>query len=337
MSGKKPNKRMVRKGVFWLRFFGVLEVLTGLMFVAAAFGCFSAMPEPGPFVGTTPMARIGYMIAGAFSVLVAVPNLVVGIGSLLIKRWARTMALVLAWGLLLQFGLGFVLGLLVNFLPAMVDFSGFSVALSLVTAGISSFVTILFSIPVLLPPVFVVLVYSSRSARAALDARNPGTRSMPIPLAFGVLLFALGVCGVCGLAAARMPVPLFGIILTDAALFGYLLFLTCAYVYFGWGFYHRQRLAWTCAMSLLSLMIFSSIVTLFILPPDEFMALALGETSRYLASNEMAGYFKIGEVIGIGVGIFELAFFLFLKRYFSRPKKKARIRIKDFDTATVSG
>lgn len=91
----------------WLHIvFGILGVLLGLVVLLILMGVGWAVPERD----ATAILFIVGIVVMVFAALVSAPGIVVGIGLLQYRSWARVLALVLAFLNLPTFPLGTILG-----------------------------------------------------------------------------------------------------------------------------------------------------------------------------------------------------------------------------------
>lgn len=237
---------------------------------------------------TAEQSSIGGMLyALLFYVFIALWFVVMGVGSMAARRWARALSLTTAW-------LWFVTGLF-----SMLPWSGFfhSVyARSAMMGGVppemarpvSYGITAFMLFGSVFLPGLMVLFYSGRHVKATCEHRNPEpswTDNCPLPLlavAIGVLLwggvvglgiFAMGISGVFGF---------FGTVLTGVPARATGLLLTACSIWIAWGVYKLRTSAWWGAVILTVLLYLSMIITFLRLGTDGFM-IALGAVEEDLA------------------------------------------------------
>lgn len=251
-----------RKG--WLVFFGVVEILMGLVcllllgamllvFVFASNGTAGAAAMP---LKTLIGALFMYGLAAAFFITM-------GIGSILTRRWARAIMLMLS-ALWLSFG-SIVLIMMFSLLPLM--FNGPAMNGQQVQPGIAAAakaITVVFSIIffVIVPGVFF-LFYRSPNVKATCKQRDPkrSWTDRPLPV--------LSLSFVSGLMAIGMTITLFtnivlffGIILTGIPAMIYEVTFGAIAAWSAWHLYHQRMQGWVAVAGLSVLGMLSWVVTL---------------------------------------------------------------------------
>lgn len=236
--------------------FGILELLLAvacLGFVAMVLLAGRMRPPnaPSPQASLLPAALTYVVLAVVFGCL--------GVGSILARRWARTLSLVVGWFWLLVGVVGGVC--LFFFVPRM--FATLPEAppgarvtvMGCMAAGWGLFLVLL--------PIGFVLFYGSRNVRATCEARDPQPRwtdRCPTP----VLALAL-MSGFAALSfvvySFRPAFPVFGRVWTGAP--GTLLFLLFALLEaaVAWGLYHLRPAAWWARLGLWLLNLGSTVYT----------------------------------------------------------------------------
>ena len=214
--------------------FGILELLLGLACLGFVPLVLLARQAPSPRAGMIPAALTYVVLALAFDWL--------GTGSILARRWARTLSLILGWFWLLLgfFGGVFLLYLLPRVLAAMP--TGPPRARAAGFGCLAAF----WSLGFVLLPFGFVLFYGSRNVRATCEARDPRPRwtdRCPAPVLALVLMSALAAVTFVAYSFHR-AFPLFGRVWTGAL--GILLFLLLALLeaVIAWGLYHLRPVAW---------------------------------------------------------------------------------------------
>jgi hypothetical protein len=159
-----------------------------------------------------------------------------GVGSILARRWARTLSLALGWIWLLSGLVGglFSLVLLPRIFAAMPQTGGPDMT------GVAMGCAIAVIVPVLiLLPLAFVLFYRGRNVRATFEARDPHPRwtdRCPFPVLVLALLAAFAVLP-CALNALHPAVPLFGRLLTGPPGAAAMLLFALLQVALAWGLY----------------------------------------------------------------------------------------------------
>lgn len=202
---------------------GVFEIIIGLIYLLPMAAMM--LPEVTQSVPDAAMAI-------AILAVMAVISIWLGVGTLMARRWARALSLLIAWGWL---GAGLAIlayGLFAqNVLPGMV---GMIVLITLVAAAF-------------------VLFYGGKNVKATFEARDPRVRwtdKCPLPVLVLSLSYALiAVSALIGLYADT-PIPFFGALLTGLASKAYYLLQLTLAAYLAWGTYRLARNAWVISVVL---------------------------------------------------------------------------------------
>jgi hypothetical protein len=208
--------------------------------------------------------------------------IILGIGSVRGRRWARDLTLigsayVLAFTLL---GAPFVVWMVSRFLAREPSLSGQGASFGCAVLGPLVFILLLLA----LVPLAFLFFYARRDVRATVERLDPDpgwTDRQPLPLLAAALFFAAGAVGwLPALFSPVVPVP--GAILTGntARALVFALGLGCAVV--AWGLYRGLRGAWVAA---LVLSVAGTVFWLWTLRDIDVQALqrAMGATEEELA------------------------------------------------------
>jgi hypothetical protein len=221
--------------------YGWLLIVSGslcLLFVLLT----TAIVLLAPPTAGAPAAGRALVFNAVFYTAVGVALIVLGVGSIRARRWARSLALVVAW---CWFALGLCsLLLLAIMLPRVfaasaVPSSAFTCGIVLVVGGVGVLMVAL--------PLLLALFYRREDVRRTVEARDPSpswTDALS-PTMLAVFL-ALVVGGFAAFAAipTSEAFPIFGVIVTGmtarllVVAFGVLSFLLA------WGTWRRSPLAW---------------------------------------------------------------------------------------------
>lgn len=259
-----PPPRQFRDRRTGLLIFGILEILLGaacLLMVGIAFlGQVMLSRKQETALNSRmllPAIFVYFALAGAFVWL--------GIGSILCRRWARALLLILAW-IWLCIGV-FTVPLTAFFMPRILSSpppNGQALPHGLLI-GIMVFQLIFITLTMVVLPGALVLFYQSRHVKATCEARDPvgrWTDACPLPV--------LGVACMSWLGAVSMlifPVayngalPVFGTILSGLS--GTLLALGLAGLWFwlGQSWYRVKAVGWWVLLVTLIILAVSNVVT----------------------------------------------------------------------------
>lgn len=302
---------------------GAILGLAGLFEAVIATAAFPEVQEAG---GEIPKG-FGFFMA-ALTVLPAIAFIWLGVGSVLARRWARALALVLGWSWLILGVLGLV-GV-VAFMP------GFSEAAREASAGqalsdqdlamigqVVKVFTVGFSLVfMVLLPLALVLFYRSPNVKAtceALDPKERWTDRVPLPVLGLVLLLAFGAvqCGIGALGPFR-AVPIFGTMVHGIP--AVILFVAVGLVLalLARGAFRLDARAWAAALALSLLGLASSLITSARMVPEE-LAEAMRIQGAY-ADAVPEGFLRGSTTLlltAVG-GLVWVGFLIYLKRYFPR-------------------
>lgn len=240
-----PDYRDLR---FCLILFGVFLVLGGglCLLLAAFLLVLPALPLPKGEVG------ISYQMMGpaaVFYVLLGIAGVWLGIGSILCRRWARTLLLLanIFWLVCGTMGFLFMLFFMGEMREQMQITSGGEAPppsillivqlISLVTAGI---------IYVVIPGIGTWF-YSHRSTRLTCEAHDPKVRwtdRLPTPLLGLILLNGFMAVSFAGMAIFLPVFPAFGTYLSGISAMILMLLIGGIYTACTWGLAHRRLAFW---------------------------------------------------------------------------------------------
>ncbi len=233
--------------------FGILQII---------LGSFCALMLPMMILGTIASAvtsqdtaqaiNIKMMIPGIlFYALIAAWFIIMGIGSVKARRWARAIILVSSWLWLIcgVYGLVFVLLML----PNMFDQMGESGEIPRAAFVIIKFVMIGFmAVFYVIIPGLLVLFYKGRDVKATCEYRDPQIRwtdKCPLPV-LGVSMVSVfwAVSMLSMMVAYGGTIPIFGVILSGIPGAIVLLALALLLAYTARGTYRLDIKAWWCAL-----------------------------------------------------------------------------------------
>lgn len=226
-----------------LIFFGLVEFVMGglcLFFVAIMMvGVFAGIAQPGangPFPATQAIASgTLYLVAGAVL-------LTLGVGSMMARRWARDLSLVMSWMWLI---LGVCTGAAMAFMmPRLMP------ALPREQAGAGQFVLgcmfVFFGLFGIVVPLAMALFYRSPNVKAtcqALDPRPRWTERVPL-LLLGLCLWMLFSAITMASMSAYAVLPLGSQIVTGPIAIVVYCAIGALLLYVSWGLYRLSIIAW---------------------------------------------------------------------------------------------
>lgn len=247
--------------------FGVLTILGGCLCALSAF-----MAALTPFIlahsPNPPPVRPSPWFAMLINSALAALFIWLGIGSIMARRWARTLLAVLSWSFLV-FGVG---GLAVFAVmapqlkqamaaaappnqPAMSD-----AAQNGVLFGMLCF----FGFLMVLGPLVWALFYSGRNVKATCEAQDPVIRwtDAAPPAVLGISLWLLfAAVSLFTMASAYPAAPFFGVLLSGIVARLYYLGSGCIWIYGAWALYRLDRRGWWTIFLVMIAGAVSSIIT----------------------------------------------------------------------------
>jgi hypothetical protein len=253
-----------RKGL--LIFLGVIQIIFGvisaLIFLLSIIGLlFMSNPDLENSRQINPSSAV---LGSLFYMIMAVVFVVLGIGSIQTRKWARALSLVLSW---FTFLMGvFVFIILFILLPGILDRMPLNenynpVVMTLAKVFIYSFILIFL---VLLPGVFI-LAYQSKSVVATVQKYNPKqswTDKYPLPIiAVSFMVFFHSMVPLFS-AINGWVMLFFGIILTGIPTVMLLLLNAVFCIYLGIQIYKLKLRIWYYLIGFYSFWILSFMVSL---------------------------------------------------------------------------
>lgn len=247
-----------RKG--WLVFFGIVEIIIGvvcLLFLGAMLLASSKVAAR-----TASMPLQGLISAMFMYGLSALFFIVIGIGSILARRWARAI-MVMVSALWFVFG---TVGIIMMFSLLPRIFSGPAMNGEQLQPGIvvvvKAIIVVISVVLFFIVPGVLFLFYRSPNVKATCEKRDTKRRWTDRPL----LVLSLSL--VSGFIALSMAVtlfsnvvPFFGIILTGIPAMIYKVTFGAVAAWSAWHLYHQRMLGWLAIMGLSVLGLLSWAVT----------------------------------------------------------------------------
>lgn len=232
--------------------FGVVQLLMALGMVLMAAFQFMMVAGAERFAppGSVPASKWTLLGGGFVFLALAVVAVVLGIGSIRCRRWARSLNLLLAslglaMGVLASITLGFLMPRMMRTMESQMGATsaGFGFV-------IGCMAVVMVFMYLIVPAAFVVF-YRSRHVKATCEFYDPEPRwtdRRPLPVLAGASMLLLGTASVVT-PAMGLGVPLFGWIATGAAAWLIAGGFSLASAVLAWGFFHRRRWAWLGALA----------------------------------------------------------------------------------------
>jgi len=252
----------------WIRFFGVIELLIGFLALGIIFLFFivNFLLTKGTLQPKLQIFILFYNLI--FFGLSSAIFITCGIGSLMIKKWARAVMLVL-------FCLWLIIGILAYVSLLMLQGKYFlSGGVSPETFYITTMI-ILLIIYIVIPAIFVIF-YTRRNVRKTFEYYNPGlswTDKTPLPVLGLSLFFIFVSLGYISNSFLKI-LGFFGMLLTGpVALYASLCFAVI-YIVLAFGLYKLKMAAWVLSLIMHIFWIASGIVS--------FLKIDMNELYNYL-------------------------------------------------------
>jgi hypothetical protein len=306
-----------------LTLFGVFQILIGCVCAFMALGVVVSVmaPMPGAIQDRSLNARL--MIPGIITYLeLAVAFIWLGAGSILARRWARALIVILSW-LWLTMGVAAMIAMVVM-LPAMgasMQQQG-KIPPQMVVVTQVIIVAVLAGIYVLLPVLFL-LFYQRASVRATCQWRDPQTRwtdRCPAPVLALSVVLAYSAMSMPTSAVYGCVAPFFGVLISGAAGAAVLLLTTLLSALLCWGTYRLKMAAWWGALLLGIAGTVSTALTFSRVGSMEMyekMGLS-GSQLEMIQKTGAAEWVSMARGVSIMAGIVLLGYLLYVRRYFVR-------------------
>jgi hypothetical protein len=221
-------------------------------FLLAILGCLSALLIPMMFFAAAagaagaPALRVVLPAAGLYG-LAAILFISLGVGSILARRWARALTLVLAW-IWLAFGIASFLTVAV-WMPSMFQAAappGNQVPPQAMMFVLVFTLAIMGCMYVVLPGI-LVLFYQSKHVKATCEIRDPRVRwtdKCPLPVLALSVLLGFGAYSMLFMFSYGPLVPFFGVLLKGVPAIVTTLAVSALFAYLAWATYRLQIAAW---------------------------------------------------------------------------------------------
>ena len=270
----------------WLVFFGIVQILLGLlvgMFVPfMMLGAFVSRLAPGG--GMRPGQAISSIAVYGF---LSLAMIVLGIGSIQARRWARALTLVSSWYGLIMGTLGTVLvtavlpvamkGAVAQMQQTGSDAPSPEVSTAVMAVMLTVFIVIMAFFLIVVPLAFVIF-YSRSDVAETCRTRDPVERwtdRAPLPVLGASMVLFFGAVYILFTAVSTPIFPFFGRYLTGMPAAFCMVVVAVIDIYLAFAFYRGQVASWWIALVTLSIRVLSALIT-------------------YARADVMQGYAKMG-------------------------------------------
>lgn len=295
--------------------FGVLEIL---------IGCFCALMLPLMWVGLTMGAKAtgtpvdhgtilsGVLIYGGMAVVFVW----LGIGSIMCRRWARALLLIVSWSWLLVGVI--IVGFFVTFLPRIME---------TVQPGpgkaVFSVMFVFFALIFLVIPGALTVFYQGRNVKATCEARDPVRRwtdACPLPVLAASLWLGMGaLCMLPMPLAYKSVLPFFGTLLTGLPAMLFYIIWAAGSLWLAWAFYRLMPVAWWIVVVAFLLFSVSNSITFARIDIMEMYRL-MGYPQQQLEQMQKFNFFS-GKSMAVWTAccmVPWLGYLLWIKKFFRR-------------------
>jgi len=247
----------------FLMFLGIVEITLGGFF--ALFGLLSLWAvgvAAKTAAAAPPLQRMAVWVNLAFYVGSVIFLVVMGIGTMRVRRWARVLMLIVSWSFFVTaiFGVG-ILGAL---LPGLVERAGAGAATDPAVMRLALWFTLALSGGMMIGlPLFFILAYSGRHVRHTFAVRHPEPawvdRCPTSVLSLSLLMVLFGLVQIAG-SWSGLSI-LFGVPLEGPAAVVTAMVLGTGWMALGYGLYRLNRSAWLASLGFVTLVHISGLMT----------------------------------------------------------------------------
>lgn len=307
--------------------FGTLEVLLGVLCFSLAM-LLLIVVSIGGLHGIKP---VHYWMAMGLLFYLTGWFIVMGLGSIKAKRWARALVLVGAWATVF-FGT-LMLALVLYILPEIYSILADSGLLPpMVALGVVYSAVLLLILLQVVFPLLSILFYGLKGVEATCERRNPEhcwTDRCPLPLLAMSFISILGCFAIVAGATTNFIVFLFGHILNGIPGALVLIVISLASGYIGWGAFTRKMHAWWGAYALVVLTSSSMMLTFSEIDVHTLYE-RMGYTAEQVSRLQELYPFNSALLIFISClwGIMACAYLVWVRDCF-RPEKKV-VEVKSY-------
>jgi hypothetical protein len=326
IQGSDFNDRKVR-----LVILGIVQIIIGGFCALMAPLMILGMAVSASVRKDTEGISMQTMIPGVLLyVAMAIWFILMGIGSVKTRRWARALILVSSWVWLICGTCGLIF-MLVN-LPSMYDKMVESGQMPKGAAIVAKYVMIAFlTVIYLIIPGIFVLFYSGKDVKLTCEYRDPRQRwtdKCPLPVLAVSLTSGVWAVSILSMGIYRCTIPFFGNILSGVP--GLIVILILAFVlgYAAWGTYKLNITGWWCVLLVSAGWSLSTIITFSTVNIQTFyekMGFSMQQLERMKQLTALWG--SAPWIIFLGFwAIAILSYLIYIRRYFvGCPPEKLHI------------
>ena len=311
-----------------LTIFGILTILlgglAGLLVPLMLFGQMAAAKATG-----TPATLSAILPAIVLYGALAVALVWLGIGSIMARRWARALLLILSWCWLIMgiagvISVAFILPKTLANLPSGGTGDHPAVPAAVMTGIMVGVFAVVGIIYVILPAVWTFF-YSSRHVKATCEARDPVMRwtdACPLPVLAVCLWLAVSIpMMVLTPLVGHGVMPFFGMFLTGVPGTLFCLGVAAIWGYAAWSLYRLERRGWWLILIAFCVFMASGILTFAhhdILEMYRLMGYPEVQIEQIQKTGLLAGNRMAWLMVFFALPF--LGYLLFIKRYLARSK-----------------
>jgi hypothetical protein len=308
----------------WLTFFGIVQIVLGLMAFAMALLIVASRILVGR-MSTAPPLPARYLLQSLLQyVAIGVFLIILGIGSVRMRRWARALTVVAAWFWLIFGAITTVVMAVV--LPRTLRAQAATAPQPMpesVLLVMSFFMIAIMCVLMVAVPLVFALFYSRPSVKATFERRDPAPRwtdRAPLPVLALSFMLCYGAASYIIMAAFMPVVPFFGTYLAGITARVICVLLVAIALYLAWANFQLRVPAWWATLGLAVLGFASAIVT-FLRTDISEMYRRMGMTAETVRPIISSGWARGPVLTGFALGGLAafLAYLLFIRRYYHRP------------------
>jgi hypothetical protein len=306
--------------------------MIGFGILVIVVGCFCALLVPLMLLGQMMSARLtgtavydrGTIVFGVATYgLLAVALIWLGIGSIMVRRWARALLLIMSWIWLLGGVLSVVImAVIMPQIQAAAPPGGQPLPEG-VQGPIFIATLLVMIVAMIVLPGALLLFYSGKNVKATCEALEPVQRwtdACPLPVLALALLLGLSTLSLpTMLWAYKTVLPFFGVLVVGTPAKAIFILFTAVMGYCAWAVYRLKPVGWWIALIAYALFMISGIITFArVNLMDLFRQMGLpGEQIAQMQQTRfLNGHYIIWYMIGFTVPFF--GFLIYVKKFFQR-------------------